>query len=668
MGEAWNGGDIQRHPGGGHKVNLLRPVVEKWSKEDDLIVMFVDSYDVIFTMGADQILARFKDFDAKVVFSAEGFCWPDESLAAKYPRVGLGKRFLCSGGFIGYAKEVFSVIADHPIKDTEDDQLYYTTIFLDEQKRTSIGIRLDHRSHIFQNLNGARDEVELEFTNNSTTAVNTIYSTKPAVLHGNGPSKLFLNFLGNYVPNEWSTSGGCRRCQEMSLQLPSSRSEWPTVLLALFIESPTPFLLEVLEKVTQLDYPKDKISLWIHCNTLHHETLVHGWVELVQTLYRNVTYVGPDRAIQESVAKDTAINMCLQWSYDYLLLMDSLAMLDHAHTLTRIMETNRNVVAPLLVRPFRMFSNFWGDVAANGFYSRSRDYTEIIQRTRLGVWNVPFINSAVLIKGAWLKARGTNLPSFTSSVWDPDLAFCAWMRDKGHFMYVSNLEDYGHLLNRETYTTEHLHNDMYQLFDNRLDWERKYIHENYSKILDPNFVLEQPCTDVYLFPVMSEVFTKHLVEELEHFGQWSNGKNEDKRLQGGYENVPTVDIHMNQVGFESQWLEFLRVYIVPVQIKVFPGYYSKANALMNFVVKYTPTGQSFLRPHHDSSTFTINVALSRAGIEYEGGGCRFVRQNCSIVDTKLGWTLMHPGRLTHYHEGLPIVKGTRYIMVSFIDP
>lgn len=41
--------------------------------------------------------------------------------------------------------------------------------------------------------------------------------------------------------------------------------------------------------------------------TLHHETLVHGWVELVQTLYRNVTYVGPDRAIQESVAKDTAM-------------------------------------------------------------------------------------------------------------------------------------------------------------------------------------------------------------------------------------------------------------------------------------------------------------------------------------------------------------------------
>ena len=38
---------------------------------------------------------------------------------------------------------------------------------------------------------------------------------------------------------------------------------------------------------------------------------------------------------------------------------------------------------------------------------------------------------------------------------------------------------------------------------------------------------------------------------------------------------------------------------------------------MNFVVKYTPNGQNFLRPHHDSSTFTINVALARGGIDYE---------------------------------------------------
>ena len=37
---------------------------------------------------------------------------------------------------------------------------------------------------------------------------------------------------------------------------------------------------------------------------------------------------------------------------------------------------------------------------------------------------------------------------------------------------------------------------------------------------------------------------------------------------------------------------------------------------MNFVVKYDPNRQYYLRPHHDSSTYTINMALSRPGVDY----------------------------------------------------
>ena len=38
-------------------------------------------------------------------------------------------------------------------------------------------------------------------------------------------------------------------------------------------------------------------------------------------------------------------------------------------------------------------------------------------------------------------------------------------------MFVSNLHDYGHLLNAETYDTTRLHGDMYQMFDNNLVME-----------------------------------------------------------------------------------------------------------------------------------------------------------------------------------------------------
>lgn len=43
----------------------------------------------------------------------------------------------------------------------------------------------------------------------------------------------------------------------------------------------------------------------------------------------------------------------------------------------------------------------------------------------------------------------------------------------------------------------------------------------------------------------------------------------------------------------------------------------QAQAIMNFVVRYRPDEQPSLRPHHDSSTFTINIALNRKNIDYE---------------------------------------------------
>lgn len=44
-------------------------------------------------------------------------------------------------------------------------------------------------------------------------------------------------------------------------------------------------------------------------------------------------------------------------------------------------------------------------------------------------------------------------------------------------------------------------------------------------------------------------------------------------MTGGYENVPTRDIHMNQVQYEQHWLYFLKEYVKPLQELVFTGYY-----------------------------------------------------------------------------------------------
>ena len=45
------------------------------------------------------------------------------------------------------------------VKDTDDDQLYYTQIFLDPELRAKFKIQLDTKSVIFQNLNGATGKI-----------------------------------------------------------------------------------------------------------------------------------------------------------------------------------------------------------------------------------------------------------------------------------------------------------------------------------------------------------------------------------------------------------------------------------------------------------------------------------------------------------------------------
>ena len=43
---------------------------------------------------------------------------------------------------------------------------------------------------------------------------NTVYGTRPLLLHGNGPSKLALNSLSNYLVGAWNSEQGCLSCWE----------------------------------------------------------------------------------------------------------------------------------------------------------------------------------------------------------------------------------------------------------------------------------------------------------------------------------------------------------------------------------------------------------------------------------------------------------------------
>ncbi|XP_045601648.1 procollagen-lysine,2-oxoglutarate 5-dioxygenase 1 [Procambarus clarkii] len=669
LGLTWEGGDVKNLPGGGQKVKLLKEELLKYKDDPNRIIMFTDSYDVIFTAGKNVILEKFDNLNARVVFGAEDFCWPDKNLAAEYPRVSFGYKYLNSGGFIGYAPEVYNIVSLYDINSGDDDQLYYTKIFLDENAREKYKIKLDTQANIFQNLNGQLSDVSLKFEDDDVKIINTVYQSTPVAIHGNGPSKIQLNSLGNYLAKSWTHDDGCLSCRENIRRLKNlSKDEYPRVLIAVFIVKPAPFLEDMLAKIVNLNYPKNKLDILVYNQAKLHESLIKTWVNDQDSAgYHSTKLISTDENMKDWHARNLAIDLCLKNSCDALFSVDGDVHLDNPETLTLLLEHNRPMLGASLVREGQAWSTFWGAINEDGFYARSIDYMDIVNNNRRGIWNVPYITGVYLIQKALLENPETR-PNYIFKLHDADMALAVNMREKGVFMYVSNMEDYGHLVDPDYFPTKYLHNDMWQMKANRKDWENRYISPDYWTALSPTELNEMPCPDVYWFPIFTPRFCQELVELANDNGGWSDGTNNDPRLAGGYENVPTVDIHMNQMEFEQEWLWILRHYVKPLAEKVYLGYDSDARAIMNFIVRYRPTEQSFLRPHHDSSTYTINVGLNRPFIDYEGGGAHFIRYNCSVVNTRVGWSLMHPGRLTHYHEGLQTTKGTRYIMVSFIDP
>lgn len=137
------------------------------------------------------------------------------------------------------------------IDNLDDDQLFYTKIYLNQIQRVSIfgskspsfvfkifipfvlysphththktqwKIKLDHKSKLFQNLFGALPDIQLSFDDKHGQAFlqNTLYHTLPLVIHGNGFSKIAINSLGNYLAGSWSSKLGCQVCTENTISL-----------------------------------------------------------------------------------------------------------------------------------------------------------------------------------------------------------------------------------------------------------------------------------------------------------------------------------------------------------------------------------------------------------------------------------------------------------------
>lgn len=90
-----------------------------------------------------------------------------------------------------------------------------------------------------------------------------------------------------------------------------------------------------------------------------------------------------------------------------------------------------------------MYSNFWGGIE-NNYYVRTEEYTDIIERKKMGCFPVPLINSAVL-----MDIRNKVIPGFNrfneTLPEDDIILFAANARRLNISMEICNDLEYGYI-------------------------------------------------------------------------------------------------------------------------------------------------------------------------------------------------------------------------------
>ena len=97
-------------------------------------------------------------------------------------------------------------------------------------------------------------------------------------------------------------------CWEGMIDLDKTTSKlYPVILIAIFIERPTPFLNEFLAAIYRQAYPKLKLHLFVHNNVEYHQDVVDKFVNKVGREYVSSKQISVNDAMNEVDARNLAM-------------------------------------------------------------------------------------------------------------------------------------------------------------------------------------------------------------------------------------------------------------------------------------------------------------------------------------------------------------------------
>ena len=214
---------------------------------------------------------------------------------------------------------------------------------------------------------------------------------------------------------------------ESQLNLMSSKINElpPTVMVVLLVRNKAHILPHFLALFERLEYPKDRIRLYIRSDHNEDDTLfiMEKWIKKWEAKrvmgYRDTYHFidaelvpsPPERFTDESSPigtttmrfhhvmelKEGGLNKARSVWADVVWFLDCDVFIANPNTL-KIMaqKSNLTVYAPLLSSVGK-YSNFWAGMGEDYYYRRTKDYEPILHRENTSCFSVPLVHSSIFV-------------------------------------------------------------------------------------------------------------------------------------------------------------------------------------------------------------------------------------------------------------------------------
>ena len=424
LGQTWESGAAENgvllEPGGAQKIIYLRDEIKDWYDLENTVILFTDSYDVIFNDSPKNIMTKFRSFNSPMVFSAEKTCCPNQDLVDEYPKIDGDYRFLNSGGFIGYGDHILKLV-DVDIEKSDDDQEFYTNYYLSDENDNMV---LDYEQSLFQTMNLALNDVIVhngKVINNSTTSI-------PSVIHGNGPSTIK------------------DRIHEMYYELYLSKDiddESHTFLFNIFLDFEVYDIDQVFDQVRYLNYPKKNIHLQIFFDDDSYDYKVSRFIERFEEEYASVTKYNVGESKTEK--RNFAIEKSVSYDTDFTINFDCNYIFRNRESLKYLISEDKNIISPMIVSEGTDWVNFWFRTDSDGYVVENENQSDIRNYKIQGTFSVGYVTGVIMFKSSILPNMvglyGKVIDTYEDD--DFDVGFSREVLRRGYQIWVTNKNYFG---------------------------------------------------------------------------------------------------------------------------------------------------------------------------------------------------------------------------------